>query len=86
MGSNRNSTAGALKKFRRTAMTQQQCTFRTPLQSLEPFVSVALVAMEPVQVCQFVIDQIIFEPGNVERAASAKFDRGSANAQNNVRA
>ena len=56
-----STTAGAMKKFRRTPWRFQE-TFQTPLKDLERFVAAILSANEDIKQACVVIDQIVFEP------------------------
>jgi hypothetical protein len=58
-----STTAGALKKFRRTPWRLQH-TFQTPLKSLRPFVSTIVSAKEPLRAGSVTLDQVVFEPKN----------------------
>ena len=55
-------TPGSFKKLRNKALLQEQRTFQTPLENLQPFVTTILSAIEPIQSGRIVIDEIIFEP------------------------
>lgn len=63
-------TQGALTKFTKKAWTFQ-CTFRTPLTSLEPFVSEIVSALAPIRKGIIAIDGYVFEPKNLRKLLSA---------------
>jgi len=55
---------GALSRFRRTPWRFQQ-TFYTPLKNLPPFVATVASAHQPLQAASVTIEQVVFEPKNL---------------------
>jgi hypothetical protein len=60
---------GAIKKFKRTSWRFQE-TFQTPLKDLDRFVSTILLRQEKVEQAHVIIDQIVFEPKNLNALIS----------------
>jgi hypothetical protein len=58
-------TPGVIKKFRRTSW-KFQVTFQTPLQALEPFVSLILGQETAIQRGDLTVHDVVFEPKKLQ--------------------